>query len=102
MKMMSSTRMTSMNGVTLISCWISRSSSLERDLRRIAIASLRGARQRTGTAPASAADQQQQLRRGVAQQGAVAADHARNMVVDHDCRNGRDQPECCGEQRLRD
>src|SRR5450759_622766 len=101
-KMMSSTRMTSMNGVTLISCWISRSSSPEREPRRIAIVSLRSARQRSDAAPVAAAYQQKELRRGVAQQSAVTVDHARKMVVDHDCRNGRDQPERSGQQGLCD
>src|ERR1700686_1277609 len=102
MKMMSSTRITSMNGVTLISCRTSRSSSPEREPRRIAIASLRSARQRNHAAPVSTADHQEKLRRGIAQQGAVATDQAREMVVDHDRRNGGDEPERGGEQGLRD
>src|ERR1700675_1830828 len=93
MKMMSSTRMTSMNGVTLISCWISNSSPPEREPRRIAITLLRSARQCRHATGLAAPDHQNELRRRVAEQRAVAADHPRKMVVDHDRRNRGDQPE---------
>src|SRR5205807_2245703 len=83
MKIISSTRMTSMNGVTLISCWTSSSSLPDRVPRRTAMALLRRVRQRRGAA-AFATDQKQQLRRGVAEQRAIAADDADQMVVDHD------------------
>src|SRR5215469_5967426 len=79
MKMIRSTRMTSMNGVTLISCWTSRSSPLEPEPSRNAMALLRSPRQRRGRHP-------------------VAADHAGKVVVDHDGRDRRDQAERSGEQ----
>src|SRR5581483_10946897 len=97
MKMISSTRMTSMKGVTLISCWISRSSPPERVPRRTAMALLRGPQ--PGHAMA-AADHQKQLGRGIAEQRLVAADHPRQMIVDHDRRDRGDQTDCGGEQRL--
>ena len=102
MKMISSTRMTSMNGVTLISCWTSRSSPPEREPRRIAMAFTppRAPAERRG--PVSAADHQEQLRRGVAEQRAVAADDADQMVVDHDRGDRGDEADRGGEQRLGD
>src|SRR5215475_9471553 len=100
MKMMSSTRMTSMKGVTLISCWISRSSPPAREPRRIAMPLLRRARQRRRTNPLAPADDQQQLRRRVAQQRAIARYDAGKMVVDHDRRDRGDEAERGREQRF--
>ena len=40
---------------------------------------------------ALAADQQHQLRRGVAEQGAVIGNAANEMIVDHDGRDRRDE-----------
>src|SRR5579871_2286645 len=97
MKMISSTRMTSMKGVTLISCWISRSSPLDRVPRRTAMALLRRPQPRRAMA---AADHQQQLRRGIAEQRPVAGDHPRQMIVDHDRRNRGDEANRGGQQRL--
>src|SRR5579864_981220 len=100
MKMISSTRITSMNGVTLISCWISRSSPPAREPRRMAMPLLRRSRQRRRAKPLSPADDQEQLRRSVAEQGAIARDDAGEVVVDHDRRNGCDEPERGRQQRF--
>ena len=51
---------------------------------------------------AIAADQQQHLRRGIAEQRAVVGDLARQMVVDHHRRDRGDQADRGGEQRLGD
>src|SRR5581483_5796756 len=93
MKMINRTSITSINGVTLISCSTSNSSVLEPDGRRMAIGLLRRSRQRRRMAQLPAADDQQQLRGGVTEQGAIAADHAREMIVDHDRRDRRDKAE---------
>src|SRR6516162_1845837 len=101
MKMMSSTSMTSMNGVTLISCNTSRSSLSPREPRRIAMVSLRGSGQRHGVASRPAADHQQELRRGIAKQCAVAGNDPREMVIDDDRRDRGDEAERGREQGLR-
>ena len=80
MKMISSTRITSMNGVTLIS-WVSAKSSPSCP-RRMATALLRRARHMRGRierghALAVAADQPHHQRRAVREQRAIAADGAR-------------------------
>src|SRR3954464_1831460 len=102
MKMISSTRITSMNGVTLIS-WVSAKSSPSCP-RRIATGLLRrGPRNvRRGDALAIAADQAHHQRRAVREQRAIAADRAREHVVDHDRRNRGEQTERGREQRLSD
>src|SRR6266545_7147233 len=88
MKMISSTSITSMNGVTLIS-WTSSSSSLPWSRRTLIVcgpALFGGSRKRGAQAPAAveiAAHQQQDLGRGVAQERAVARGRARKRVVDH-------------------
>src|SRR5882724_1288701 len=86
MKMISSTSITSMNGVTLISCASTRSSSARRrppsaplEPSRVPMDLLRGARQPEQAAIALAADQEH-----------------------HDRRDRRDQAERGGEQRLGD
>src|ERR1019366_1775625 len=97
MKMISSTSITSMNGVTLISCASTRSSSAARarppnlapSLEPMIL--LRSARDARRAAAALAADQQQHLRRGVTEQRAIGRDRTRQMIVDHDCRDCRDQ-----------
>src|SRR3954453_15470527 len=93
MKMISSTRITSMNGVTLIS-WVSAKSSPSCP-RRMAIALLRrGARNmRRRHALAVAADEPHHQRRAVGEQSAIAADLAREHIVDHDRRNRGEQAE---------
>src|ERR1700733_4082918 len=86
-KMINKTRMTSIKGVTLISCSTSRSSLFEPEETCRAICLLRRPREHRCTAQLSAADHQQQLRRCVAEQGTVSANHAREMIVDHDSRD---------------
>src|SRR3954452_5867860 len=111
MKMISSTSITSMNGVTLISWASARSSSLPRARipnRAPMTALLRGAcgagrataAIETALKTSLAADQQQQLRRGVAEQRAIRRDRTRQIIIDHDRRDGRDQPERGRQQRL--
>src|SRR6201996_9509802 len=100
MKMINSTSMTSMNGVTLISCSTSRSSLFEPE-RRIPIGLLRRSRQRQGMTQLPAADDQQQLCGRIAEQGAITADHAREVVVDYDRRDRGDQAERGRQQRFR-
>src|SRR5215831_15320108 len=100
MKMMSSTKMTSMNGVTLISCWMSRSSPSDRFPRRTAMMLLRRSCERRRSAMLSAADHQQELRRGVIQERAVATDDANKMVVDHDRGDRGDEPHGGCQQRF--
>src|SRR5262249_1297583 len=100
MKMISSTRMTSMKGVTLISCWTSRSLPLERCPSRTAIALLRGALQRACLDALTAADHQEEVGRGVIQNGAIAADDADKVIVDHDGGDRGDEPHRGREQCL--
>src|SRR4051794_1786457 len=104
MKMISSTSITSMNGVTLIS-WASAMSSSPRERprnpepnpvpgrapNRAPIGLLRGSRRPQAAAVALAADQQQHLRRGVAEQRAISPDRPGQMIVDHDRGNRGDQ-----------
>ena len=107
MKMISSTSMTSMNGVTLIS-WISaRSSSPCRAVTpwvtppraRCATA---GRHDAAALRSRSRLTQPQHFRGRIAQQRAIAGDPARKHIVDHDGRDGRDQAERGREQRLGD
>src|SRR6516225_1612068 len=109
MKIMSSTSITSMNGVPLIS-WTSFSASSPWSRRMTALScphvcrSL-GGRQcggggRGGGAIEIAADQREHLRRCVAKLRAVARDQARERVIDDHCRNRGGEPERGGEQRL--
>src|SRR4051794_10445960 len=111
MKMISSTSITSMNGVTLISWASTRSSPLPRarnPSRGLMIALLRGARGawrlpaalETVLKTSLAADQQQHLRRGIAEQRAIRRDRTRQIIVDHNRRDGRDQPERGCQQRF--
>src|SRR3954463_10380600 len=111
MKMISSTSITSMNGVTLISWASARSSSLPRARipnRAPMTALLRGAcgagrataAIETALKTSLAADQQQQLRRGVAEQRAIRRDRTRQIIVDHARGDGRDQAERGRQQRL--
>src|SRR5262249_48674384 len=100
MKMMSSTRITSMNGVTLISCWMSRSSPLERCPSRTPMAAPRCALQGAYMDALSATDHQEKLRRGVIQDGAIAADDADEVIVDHDCGDCCDEPHRGRKQRF--
>src|SRR3954451_5476308 len=104
MKMISSTSITSMNGVTLISWASARSSSLPRARipnRTPMTALLRGpcgagrspAAVETALKTSLAADQQQQLCRGVAEQRAIRRVNMRQIIVDHDRRYGCDQAE---------
>src|SRR4051794_22186799 len=107
MKMISSTSITSMNGVTLISWASTRSSSEPRarnPSRAPMIALLRGARGAwrlpAVLATSLPADQQQHLRRGVAEQRAIRRNRTREIIVDHDRRDRCDQAERRGQQRF--
>src|SRR5262249_17677377 len=101
MKMISSTSITSMNGVTLIS-WVSPRSSSPWS-RRTAMALLRrDAAQRMVATVEVAAPQPQDFGGCGGQAGPVAGDHARERVVDHDRRDRCDQAQCGGQQRLGD
>src|ERR1700712_3630873 len=107
MKMISSTSITSMNGVTFISCASTRSSFVPRaraPSRAVMIALLRGAWdvRLADLKAALAADQQQHLRRGVAKQRAICGDRACQIVVDHDRGYCRDQAERGSQQRFGD
>src|SRR5581483_5825334 len=102
MKMMSSTSITSMKGVTLISCSSALPSSSPS--RRAASGSLRrpgDARPLPGTVEI-ARDQAQHLGRGVADECAVAGNGTRELVVDDDRRNGGDEADGGRQQRLGD
>src|SRR5690348_3691607 len=114
MKIMRSTSITSMNGVTLIS-WTSFSASSPWSRRMMALScphvdtpchSLGGRQcgggRRGGGAIEIAADQGQHLRRCVAKLCAVARNQARERVIDDHCRNRGGQPERGGEQCLGD
>src|SRR5579871_4731947 len=97
MKMISSTSITSMNGVTLIS-WTSSRSALPWSRRTLMAPppSLGGGRQRRAAERAAveiAAHQPQHLGRGVAELRAVAGDRAREDVVDHHRRDRGREPE---------
>src|SRR5262249_49373439 len=112
MKIMSSTSITSMNGVTLIS-WTSFSASSPWSRRMTALScphvdtpcrSL-GGRQcgtggRGGGAIEIAADQREHLHRCVAKLRAVARDQAGERVIDDNCWNRGGEPKRGGEQRL--
>src|SRR5262245_4531151 len=103
MKMMSSTSITSMKGVTLISWFSTRSSSpLSRPPAMTARPSLgrtrQFARRHAHAAVEVARDQPQDFGRRIAQQPLVAADPARELVVDDDRGNGCEQPDGGGEQ----
>src|SRR5690606_2538689 len=90
MKMISSTSITSMNGVTLISWFSTRSSFSALELRLPAMVLLRCAGRplmsRDGTVVEVAADETLHCSRCVAEQELVAGDRARERVVDHDGR----------------
>src|SRR5271154_6516114 len=101
MKMINSTRMTSMNGVTLMS-WISPSESSPWS-RRMLMALLRGRDGgRIALRPLDevAAHQRHDLDAGVGIERAVLRNRAREHVVDDDRRDRRREPEGGGEQRL--
>src|ERR1700732_2552630 len=102
MKMINSTSITSMNGVTLISCvsCMSRSPWSSRTLMTCSFGSLR----RQGGAPAAlrrmaglavevAAEQAQHLGGAIGVERAVGGDRAREHVVDDDRRYGGEQAE---------
>src|SRR5262249_26062862 len=106
MKMISSTSITSMNGVTLIS-WTSSRSSLPWSRRTlIAPRPLFGRRpdRRPGdhAAVEIAADQAEHLGGGVAELRPVAGDRAGEHIVDHHRRNRGREAEGGREQRLGD
>src|SRR5262249_38316452 len=103
MKMMSSTRMTSMKGVTLIS-WVSpKSSSSSTSVKMTPIALLRRAPHR---ARRDAVEVARQLTAGEAggavDQLQIAFGDAREVVVDDDRRNGGEQPDRRRQQRFGD
>src|SRR5436309_4327369 len=107
MKMISSTSMTSMNGVTLISCASANSSSSSKPPSAIdaPIALLRRARMRaTGRTDMGAVEVARQQPRGgagsAAHQLEIGFGHPRKVVVDDHRRNRRDQADRGGEQRL--
>src|SRR6516165_12282244 len=112
MKMISSTSITSINGVTLISCISSSVSSpwSRQTLMTTHSSTLDGGqwrrpprgRSRHDGALEIAADEPQDLRRGIAEPSAVARDRAREHVVDHHGWNGGRKPESSRQQRLGD
>src|SRR5215475_3321525 len=112
MKMISSTSITSINGVTLISCISSSVSSpwSRRTLMTTHSSTLDGGKWRRPPSGRSrhdgaievTADEPQDLRRGIAKPGAVACDRPREHVVNHHGRNGGRKPESGRQQRLGD
>src|SRR6202048_1225822 len=97
--------MTSMNGVTLISCVSAKSLSSSSSVSAIdaPIALLRRARmRRTMGAIQIARQQSRRGARGAPEQLKVGFRHAREMVVDDDGRDRRGETERGGEQRFRD
>src|SRR5215470_1112536 len=109
MKMMSSTRMTSMNGVTLISCVSPKSSSSSTSVNVTPIhysatcALLRGAPDRSRTHTVEVARQLPTGRSGrTVDQLEIAFRDAREVIVEHDRWNCCEQTDCCCEQRLGD
>src|SRR5262249_14078702 len=112
MKMISSTSIASINGVTLISCISSSVSSpwSRRTLMTTHSSTLdsgqwrrppRG-RSRHDDALEVAADEPQDLRRGIANPGAVAPDRPREPVVHDPGGNGAHMPACGGQLRFGD
>src|SRR5260370_13002500 len=103
MKMINSTSITSMNGVTLIS-WVSTRSSSSRAIRMDMRYSklFRSVRQRQALAIEIAAHVSDHLRGSVREQRAIAGDRAREHVLDDDRGHRRDEPQCGREQRLAD
>src|SRR4051812_3012480 len=106
MKMINRTRMTSMNGVTLMSWFSAKSSSSSRPLSASDVPisypalSLRRTRGGADMGAVQIARQQAAGRAGRAvDQFQVVAHHAREMVVDDDRGNRRDQAERGGQQR---
>src|SRR6516165_11188727 len=112
MKMISSTSITSINGVTLISCISSSVSSpwSRQTLMTTHSSTLDGGqwrrpprgRSRHDGALEIAADEPQDLRRCIAKPAAVARDRPREHVVNHHGRNGGRKPESRRQQRLGD
>src|SRR3954451_2738946 len=107
MKMIRSTSMTSMNGVTLISCASANSSSSSNPPSAIEapMALLRRARMRAGTdmgAVEIARQQPASRARRAAHPFEIGFGHPRKMVVDDDGGDRRDQADSGGEQRLGD
>src|SRR5262249_26342640 len=104
MKMISNTNITSMNGVTLIS-WTSLRSASPWS-RRTAMALLRGGpaalRLVERATVEIAAHQTQNFGGGIGMLRAIAGDPAREHVVHDDRRDGGDEAERGGEQRLGD
>src|SRR5690606_2113391 len=106
-KIISRTSMTSINGVTLISCISPLSSRFS--LRRIAIQSTYAQFGRrmyrfngAGVQVQIAALQQQNLRGNVTQCGFVTANHAREDVIDNNRRDSGNQTDSRGQQRFCD
>src|SRR3954451_19969561 len=105
MKMISSTRMTSMNGVTLISCVSAKSASSSSSVFAIekAIALLRRARMGADMGAIEIARQESQGRaRRSADQFQVALGDTRKVIVDDHGRDCRGEAERGGKQRLGD
>src|SRR5262249_44472834 len=103
MKMINSTSITSMNGVTLIS-WVSTRSSSSRAMRMDigSSALFCRARQRHALPIEIAAHVPHHLRRRVRQKCAIAGDRAREHIVDDDGGDSGDEAERGREQRLGD
>src|SRR5262249_12347085 len=101
MKMMSSTSMTSIKGVTLMSCASPNSSpSPSRSPRTAAIALLRGAHQKPVARPVEIARQQPPNRAGAAADiFQVGFGGAREVVVDDHGRDRGDEPDRRRQQR---
>src|SRR4051794_23702007 len=102
MKMMSSTSMTSMNGVTLISC-VSPNSSSSRSLSEAPMALLRGARKHAAVLAIEIARQQTADRAGgAADEFEIAPRAAREVIVEDHRRDRRHQSDRGREQRFGD
>ena len=104
MKMMSSTKATSMNGVTLMSA-ISTRSSPSSEPSLIATALLRGAVRGPGLHPVAveiARQVAEDLGRGVGEQRPISGGGSRKAVEDHHGGYGRHEADGGREQRLGD
>src|SRR5579883_1839586 len=108
MKMIKSTSITSMNGVTLISWISSKPSSPWSSRTLIRLRPFGSLRRRTPLARLDfrglveidvATGHPQHLGRGIGKQRPVCGDRTREHIVDHDRRNCGREPEGCREQR---
>jgi hypothetical protein len=100
MKIISKISITSMNGVTLIS-WSSAESSFAVDTSCCGLSRSRDGGMLVPSIQV-AGDQAQDLGGRIAEERPVSADRARKLIVDDDRRDGGEQANSCGEQRLGD